>query len=95
MSQKIELKHPAGKKAISMDKEKYDVISKAVLNFLKSTEEATHSEILSAITNDFYTAKTPFKGSVEWHMEWVKLHLEATEKIIRLSGSTPVKYKLN
>ncbi len=40
MEQKIQLKHPAGKKAISMDKEKYDVIEKSLLFSLKEKAEA-------------------------------------------------------
>lgn len=36
MEQKIQLKHPAGKKGISMEKEKYSVIEQAVLNCLKA-----------------------------------------------------------
>lgn len=35
MEQKIQLKHPTGKKAISMDKEKYSVIEKSLLICLK------------------------------------------------------------
>jgi len=34
MEQKIQLKHPAGKKAVSMDKGKYDVLKKALLGHL-------------------------------------------------------------
>ena len=35
MEQKIQLKHPDGKKAVSMNKEKYDRLKKAFLNHLK------------------------------------------------------------
>ena len=53
MEQKIQLKHPTGKKAISMDKEKYSVIEKSLLTCLKGKSEATHKEILNVITEDF------------------------------------------
>lgn len=94
MEQKIQLKHPAGKKAISMDKEKYVVIEKSILNCLKGKAESTHEEILNTITVDFSKNKIKFEGSIEWHMEWVKLDLEARKKITRITDTTPVNFKL-
>lgn len=94
MEQKIQLKHPTGKKAISMDKEKYDVVEKSLLICLKGKTEATHKEILNAITKDFRKNKIEFEGSIEWHMEWVKLDLEARKKIARIAATTPIKFKL-
>lgn len=44
MEQKIQLIHPAGKKAVSIDKGKYDLLKKALLNYLKSKGESTHSD---------------------------------------------------
>ena len=92
MEQKIQLKHPAGKKAISMDKTKYGVIEKSLLNYLKGKAESTHKEILNAITEDFKKNKIKFKGSVGWHMEWVKLDLEARKEIKRIGGKLPIKF---
>jgi len=94
MEQKIQLKHPEGKKAISMDKGKYSVIEKLLLICLKGKATATHKEILNAITEDFKKNKIKFEGSVEWHMEWVKLDLEARKKITRMADTTPIKFKL-
>jgi len=94
MKQKIQLKHPAGKKAVSMDKAKYAVMKKALLNCLKTREESTHSEILQTITKDFKKNKTKFVGSIEWHVEWVKLDLEARKEIKRIADSSPIKFKL-
>ena len=94
MEQKMLLKHPAGKKAISMDKEKYSVIEKSVLNCLKANGASTHKEILKTITEDFKRNKTLFEGSIEWHMEWVKLDLEARKVITRIADTSPIKFKL-
>ena len=94
MEQKIQLKHPLGKKAISMDKEKYGVIEKSLLKCLNGKTESTHKEILNAITEDFKKYKFKFEGSIEWHMEWVKLDLEARKKITRIADTIPVKFKL-
>jgi hypothetical protein len=94
MEQKIRLQHPAGKKTVSMNKEKYDVMKKAVLNCLKTKGESTHYEMLETITEDFKKNKTKFAGSIEWHMEWVKLDLEAGKKIKRIDNESPIKFKI-
>jgi hypothetical protein len=94
MEQKMQLKHPAGKKAVSMDKEKYDNLKKALLNRLKTKGESTHTEILQTITEDFKKNKIKFEGSIEWHMEWVKLDLEARKEIKRIGDKLPVKFAL-
>jgi hypothetical protein len=94
MEQKIQLKHPEGKKAISMDKGKYSVIEKSLLICLKGKAAATHKEILNGITEDFNKNKLKFEGSIEWHMECVKLDLEAKNKITRIPDTTPIKFKL-
>ena len=93
MKQKIQLKHPAGKKAVSMNKDKYDVLHKSLLNCLKKEGESTHAAILQTITKDFKKKKIKFEGSVEWHMEWVKLDLEARKEIKRV-GESPIKFIL-
>ena len=94
MEQKIQLKHPAGKKAISMDKGKYDAMRKAILNLLKTKGESTHTQMLKPITEDLKSNNIKFEGSVEWHLEWVKLDLEASKKIMRIGDGSPVKFAL-
>jgi hypothetical protein len=94
METKIQLKHPVGKKAVSMDKEKYEVVKKALVSHLKSKGESTHTEILHAITHNFKKDKIKFEGSIEWHMEWVKLDLESRKEIKRLGDKSPVKFTI-
>lgn len=94
MAQLMQLKHPAGKKAVSMDKGKYDALKKPLLNRLRTKGESTHKEILQAITEDFAKNRTKFEGSVEWHMEWVKLDLEARKEIKRIGDKAPIKFAL-
>jgi len=94
LKQKIQLKHPAGKKAISMDKGKYDVLKKAILNCLEKNGALTHTEMLNVITENFNKNKTKFKGSIEWHMEWIKLDLEASKSIERITDKSPLKFKI-
>jgi hypothetical protein len=94
METTIQLKHPAGKKAVSMEKGKYDALKKPLLNRLRTKGESTHKEILQAINEDFAKNKTRFEGSVEWHMEWVKLDLEARKEIRRIGDKSPTKFAL-
>lgn len=94
MEKKIQLKHPAGKKAVSMDTLKYDPLKKAILSFLKTHGESTHSEMLESVTENFKKNKTKFEGSIEWHMEWVKLDLEARKEIKRTADKSPIKFSL-
>ena len=94
MEKTLQLKHPTAKKAVSMAIGKYQPIKMALLNCLKTKGESTHSEILEAITEDFKKNKTKFEGSVEWHMEWVKLDLEARKEIRRIGGDSAIKFAL-
>lgn len=94
MEQKIQLKHPAGKKAVSMDKVKYDMLKTYLLTYLKSNGDSTHTELLNSITNGFKKDKVKFAGSIEWHMEWVKLDLEARKIVKRIGDKSPIKFTL-
>ncbi len=94
MEQRIQLKHPEGKKAVTMNNSKYDALKNALLNHLKKKGELTHVELLDAITEDFKKNKIKFEGSIQWHMEWVKLDLEANKIIQRVKDTTPQKYTL-
>jgi hypothetical protein len=82
----IQLRHPAGKKAVRMPGEKYEAVKGVLMSHLKAKGGATHKEILTATVEDFRRRKTPFKGSIEWHMEWVKLDLEARKVIKRVNN---------
>ena len=62
------------------------------MNRLKTKGESTHTEILQTITEDFKKNKTKFEGSIEWHLEWVKLDLEARKEIKRIGDKSPVKF---
>ncbi len=94
MDQKIQLKHPADKKAVSIDKGKYNVLREAILRYLKTNGESTHAEISQSISEDFNKDKIKFEGSIAWYIEWVKLDLEAGKEIKR-NNDKPVKFMIN
>jgi hypothetical protein len=94
METSIQLKHPAGKKAVTMAKGKYDTIKKVLLKCLETKGASTHVQILQSILEDFKQKKIKFEGSVEWHMEWVKLDLEARKEIKRIGEKSPVRFAI-
>lgn len=95
MENKIQLKHPEGKKAVAIDKLKYNLIREAILKYLKKKDEATHTEIWEAVTDYFKKSKTKFEGSIQWYIEWVKLDLIANKIINKVDKTSPQKFKLN
>jgi len=93
MENRIQLKHPAGKKAVRIDKDKYDVMSKAILGCLKN-KSLTHTELLKAVNDNFKKNKIKFTGAVGWYMESVKLDLEANRLIERYKDKTRLMFQL-
>lgn len=93
MGEKIQLLHPEGKKLARIDKNKYDVIRKAILRALKKGP-LQHKELQEAVVDDFKKRKTAFEGAVGWYMEGVKLDLEATKVIVRLHNKPPHQWQL-
>ena len=75
-----------------MSKVKYDTLKEALLNHLKRNGESTHKEIWETISEDFKKNKIKFEGSIQWHMEWVKLDLEANDIIERVPNTSPQRY---
>lgn len=94
MDQKIQLLHPAGKKAVRIHKEKYDLLKNSIINSLKTSGESTFAEMLQYTDDDFKKNKIKFEGSLEWYLEWVKLDLEARKVIERVSDKSPVKFMI-
>lgn len=94
MDHKVQLKHPQGKKPISMSKEKYDLLKQAMLNCLHAQGKATFKEMVIGIEKDFKRNRTKFQGSLPWHVEWMKLDLEARKVIKRVASTSPQQYIL-
>jgi hypothetical protein len=93
MGEKIQLLHPHGKKLARIDKDKYDLIRKAILKALKKGP-LQHAAMLETILADFKKGKVKFEGAVEWYMEGVKLDLEATKVILRTPDKPPYQWLL-
>lgn len=94
MDRKLRLKHPRGRKTVSMSKVKYGLLKSHLLACLGSRGQATFTEILKAIGKDFEKKGTVFQGSLPWHLEWVKLDLEARNIVKRVAGTSPQQYRV-
>jgi hypothetical protein len=91
MENKIELKHPEGKKAVSMDANRYNTIKKALRESLQLTPDLTQKQLQESVSAYIKSNNIEFKGSVGWHMEWVKLDMEARNEILRIASGPTVK----
>jgi len=92
--QKIQLRHPQGKKAVSINKDKYDILIPETIKYLTEKKDGTFSEISKSIAQSFKDKKIIFDGSLNWYLEWVKLDLEARQIITRVPKTSPQKYTL-
>jgi hypothetical protein len=87
--EKILTKHSLGKSGKNIDKQKYEMLKKAILSALK-TKELTHTELSNRLNKSL---KGKFSGNISWYGETVKLDLEA-RKMIERTSSKPQKYRL-
>lgn len=88
MEKTILTKHSQGKKGVNIEKEKYEIIKKSILDCLKNNE-LTHSKLVH------YVSKNLDKfDDVEWYVEAVKLDLEAKKLIERITKANQVIYIL-
>jgi hypothetical protein len=95
MDHRIQLKHPRGKNAIAMSKDKYDLLKPQVLKLLRTRKAATFGEISIAVQKDLRKNGTEFQGSIPWHLEWIKLDLEARKLIKRVRNTSPQQYSVS
>lgn len=92
--QKIQLKHPQGKKAVSISEDKYELLKAEIVKYLTEKTDGTFSDISKTITQNFKDEEIKFDGSLNWYLEWVKLDLEARQIIARVPKTSPQKYTL-
>ncbi len=93
--EKIQLTHPEGKKAISMDKIKYEALKTLFLACLKKRKVAPFQELLLDVENDLKKRKVKVEGKLEWNLFWVTLDLEAKKELYKDRTLSPIKYSLS
>jgi hypothetical protein len=75
--QKVECLNPNTGRAMSIDKEVYDLFSKAIYHTLKKGKALTYTEIVEGVNECFKQQKTKFDGSVGWYAVTVKHDMHA------------------
>lgn len=93
-AKKKQLSHPEGKKAVRMDVNKYELLKTGIMDYLSRNGTGSFSDMYTAIQQHLQEHTISFDGSIKWHLEWVKLDLEAQKRIYRVRGTTPQTYAL-
>ena len=92
--EKVQLKHPEGKKAISMEKAKYDALKSSFIDCLKAKRIAPFDELLADVTADLQNKKIKIKGVIQWNLFWVSLDMEANKQVKKNKAVSPYLYTL-
>ena len=83
--------HPQKKQGVNINREKYEIIRKAIIAVLKTQKEITFMNLSRAVEKE---VGKKFEGSVMWYVTTVKLDLEARGEIKRVTNSRPQLVKL-
>ena len=83
--------HPAGKKGVNIQRDKYNTIRDYILRTIEEAGEITFSDLGDKAVDDLSTS---FDGKVLWYITTVKLDLEARGLIERIPRTSPHKLKL-
>ncbi|MGZ3778421.1 MAG: DUF6958 family protein [Mucilaginibacter sp.] len=93
--EKVKLRHPEGKKAISMDRAKYETLKAAFTDCLKIKKTASFKELLADVTADLQKKNIKIEGVIEWNLFWVTLDMEAGNDLKRDKTVSPHTYSLS
>jgi hypothetical protein len=91
MRDMIRTLHPEKKQGVNINREKYEIIRKAILCVLETQREMTFMNLSRAVEKE---VNGNFEGSITWYVTTVKLDLEARGKVKRVPHSRPQLVKL-
>jgi hypothetical protein len=92
MTERILTQHPdPDKQGTNIDRDKYDVIRRAILEVIREHGEITFQDLNRAVRDRIQEG---FEGSVTWYVTTVKLDLEARGLIKRVPRSRPQRIHL-
>jgi hypothetical protein len=92
--EKIQLKHPDGKKAISMDRDKFDILKTFFLKNIGVRKVAPFGVLLADVTADLKNENIQIKGVVKWNLFWVTLDMEARKELKKDKSASPHRYSI-
>lgn len=91
MTERIMTQHPAGKTGVNIEKHKYDVMRRTIVDTIREYGEITFKDLMQR-TEQKLNGK--FDGSIGWYTTTVKLDLEARGVIQRVPKSSPQRLRL-
>ena len=91
MKDRIRTLHPEKKQGVSISREKYEIIRKAILSTLRAQKEISFMNLSRAVEKQ---VNGNFEGSVTWYVTTVKLDMEARGEVKRVLNSRPQLVKL-
>ncbi len=80
MEEKIACKHPEGKEAPNIDREKYETMKRCILRTIEAHGGLSFKQLRVEVVHQL---KGNFDGSISWYLTTVKLDLEARGLIVR------------
>ena len=92
--QKRQLKHPEGKKAISMESAKYAALKTSFTDCLTAKKTASFDELLLDVTEDLKNKKIVIQGVIKWNLFWVTLDMEANKELKKNTSVSPYIYSI-
>ncbi len=92
--ERIQLLHPEGKKAPTMELAKYDTLKTSLFACLKTKKVANFQELVADVDIDLLSRKIKFQGKLEWNLFWVMLDLESKQELYRDKNVSPMQYSL-
>jgi len=91
MKDMIRTLHPQKKQGVNINKEKYEIIRKAIFSTLKQNKEMSFTKLANAVEKE---VNGTFDGSVKWYVTTVKLDMEARGEVKRVPNSRPQLVRL-
>lgn len=93
--EKIQMKHTdPTKKTVAIEKDKYDTLKKSLIKAFKKQEEMTFKEMLKNVTDNLTSQKIVFQGSIQWHLAWVQMDMEAKNELTKNTNVSPQTLRL-
>ena len=88
---RILTRHPQGKQGVNISREKYEVMSAAILRSLRTRGEAPLQMVRQDVEEEL---SGRFEGSVSWYFTTAKLDLEARGILERVHAKRPQRIRL-
>ncbi|GIK58600.1 MAG: hypothetical protein HND44_12030 [Chloroflexi bacterium] len=90
-SERIMTLHPEGKQGVNIEREKYEMMRRAIIGALQASQPQTFSGLEKAVSAQL---EGNFDGSISWYFTTVKLDLEARQVVERVPGTRSQQIRL-